>query len=143
MSALQNRHSEGVGRRSRHPLLSEMPELPEVETTARGLQSRIVGLQVRAVGSVDWPRMLPQTSLADISDSLVGRRVLSVGRKGKYLLVEFEGDVWLSVHRKMSGNLLLRAAQTPYELHTHFDIAFDDGTLLRLTEPLKLRRVYI
>ena len=67
-----------------------MPELPEVETTARGLRERIVGQRVIHVGGVDWPRMLPQTSEAEVRDALVGLRVVSVGRQGKYLLVEFE-----------------------------------------------------
>jgi formamidopyrimidine-DNA glycosylase len=120
-----------------------MPELPEVETTARGLQARIVGLHVTNIGGVDWPRMLPQTSEDDIRFALVGKRVLSVGRKGKYLLVEFDGDNWLSVHRKMSGNLLLRPADTPFEAHTHFEMAFDDGTLLRFVDPRKFGRVYL
>jgi formamidopyrimidine-DNA glycosylase len=120
-----------------------MPELPEVETTARGLQSRIVGLRVCAVGSVDWPRMLPQTSLADLQETLIGRRILSVGRKGKYLLIEFEDDRWVSVHRKMSGNLLLRPSGAPLELHTHLEIGFDDGTAVRFIDPRKFGRVYL
>src|SRR5262245_45697560 len=39
-----------------------LPELPEVETTARGLRARVLGLRVQAFSRVDWPRMLPQTS---------------------------------------------------------------------------------
>jgi formamidopyrimidine-DNA glycosylase len=120
-----------------------VPELPEVETTARGLQARIVGLRVVGVGSVDWPRMLPQTTESDLRDTLVGRTVLSVGRRGKYLLVEFDGDAWLMVHRKMSGNLLLGPADAPPERHTHFEISFDGGSALRLVDPRKFGRVYL
>ena len=43
-----------------------MPELPEVETTARSLRLRLIGLRLRHAGSVDWPRMLPQTTAEDI-----------------------------------------------------------------------------
>jgi formamidopyrimidine-DNA glycosylase len=120
-----------------------MPELPEVETTARGLQARIVGLRVCEVGGVDWPRMLPQTSEADLRDALIGRRVVSVGRKGKYLLIEFDGDYWVSVHRKMSGNVLLRDPSTPSELHTHLEVGFDDRSRLRFIDPRKFGRVYL
>ena len=120
-----------------------MPELPEVETTARGLQARVVGLRVTAVGGVDWPRMLPQTTESDLRETLVGRAVLSVGRRGKYLLVEFDGDAWLMVHRKMSGNLLLGPRDAPPERHTHFELSFDDDNALRLVDPRKFGRIYL
>jgi formamidopyrimidine-DNA glycosylase len=120
-----------------------LPELPEVETTARGLRERIVGLRVHSVGSVDWPRMVPNSSEAELQDALCGRQVLSIGRKGKYLLVEFEGDTWLTIHRKMSGNILLRPTESPPERHTHLEIGFADGTLLRFVDPRKFGRVYL
>src|ERR1700674_5881917 len=107
-----------------------MPELPEVETTARGLRERIVGLRVRRVGGVDWPRMVPNASEAELQEVLTGLHVVSIDRKGKYLLIEFEQDRGLSIHRKMSGNLLLRTADAAPEAHTHLEIGFDDYTLL-------------
>ncbi len=118
-----------------------MPELPEVETTALGLRARIVGLRVVSVGGVDWPRMLPNATQAELQEVLGGRQVKSIDRKGKYLLVEFEHDRWLSIHRKMSGNLLLRTAEVPREAHTHLEIDFDDGSVLRFVDPRKFGRV--
>jgi formamidopyrimidine-DNA glycosylase len=118
-----------------------MPELPEVETTARGLRARIVGLRVCRVGGVDWPRMVPNASEAELHAALVGLRVRSIERKGKYLLLEFEADQWLSIHRKMSGNLLLRPSDAPPEAHTHLSIEFADGTVLRFIDPRKFGRV--
>jgi formamidopyrimidine-DNA glycosylase len=120
-----------------------MPELPEVETTARGLRERIVGHKVVRVSGVDWPRMLPQTSEAELSAALERRKLISVGRRGKYLLIEFDKDRWLGIHRKMSGNLLLRPADAASEAHTHLEIEFDDRTLLRFVDPRKFGRVYL
>ncbi len=118
-----------------------MPELPEVETTARGLRARLLGQRVRSVGGVDWPRMVPNASEAELHETLVGLQVTAIDRKGKYLLVEFEQDRWLSVHRKMSGNLLLRTADAAPEAHTHLEIDFDDGTQLRFIDARKFGRV--
>src|SRR5712691_1306355 len=120
-----------------------MPELPEVETTARGLRERIVGHKVVRVSGVDWPRMLPQTSEAELNAALKRRTVISVGRRGKYLLIEFNKDRWLAIHRKMSGNLLLRPADASSEAHTHLEIEFDGSLLLRFVDPRKFGRVYL
>jgi formamidopyrimidine-DNA glycosylase len=120
-----------------------LPELPEVETTARGLRGRIVGLRVRRVGGVDWPRMVPNSSEAELQAVLCGLKVVSVGRKGKYLLVELEADTWLTIHRKMSGNLLLEPADTVPQQHTHLEVDFDDGTSLRFVDARKFGRVYL
>src|SRR5690349_19017752 len=89
-----------------------LPELPEVETTARSLRPRLVGQRVVAVDGVDWPRMLPNTSEAELQSELIGHQVECVDRKGKYLLIGFDDDTWLVVHRKMSGNLLFQPRET-------------------------------
>ena len=119
-----------------------LPELPEVETTARGLRARLIGRMVISVGGVDWPRMLPNTSELELQQLVTGGRVVSISRKGKYLLMELDDDRWLVIHRKMSGNLLLEPAGAPLERHTHLEIVFDDGTALRFVDPRKFGRVY-
>ena len=120
-----------------------MPELPEVETTARSLRPRVVGRCVISVGGVDWPRMLPNTSETDLQDALIGRRVTAVDRRGKYLLVGFEDDVWISVHRKMSGNLLLLPHDSAPAAHTHLVIGLDGGEDVRFVDARKFGRVYL
>src|SRR6266487_1048600 len=113
-----------------------MPELPEVETTARSLRPRLIGRRVRAVDGVDWPRMLPNTSEAELQAVLIGREVISVDRRGKYLLIGFDDDVSVAIHRKMSGNLLLlQQPDLPRERHTHLVIQLDDRTELRFVDP--------
>ena len=120
-----------------------MPELPEVEATARSLRPRLVGQRVSRVHGVDWPRMLPNTSEEELNSSLSSRRVVSVGRRGKYLLVGFDDDRWLAIHRKMSGNLILQPAADPTEPHTHLSIELDDHAELRFVDPRKFGRVYL
>src|SRR5437660_2852101 len=120
-----------------------MPELPEVETTARSLRPGLVGRRVTAVGGVDWPRMLPNTTEADLQATLSGHEVVGVDRRGKYLLLHLNDDTHLSIHRKMSGNLLLEPLGKPRELHTHLAVALDDGNELRFVDARKFGRVYL
>src|SRR5205823_3314413 len=58
-------------------------------------------------------------------------------------LLGFEGDISLAIHRKMSGNLLLRPGESPRERHTHLELGLSDGTALRLVDPRKFGRVYL
>jgi formamidopyrimidine-DNA glycosylase len=119
-----------------------MPELPEVETTARGLRPRLVGRQIVTVSGVDWPRMLPNATAADLAAGLPGKRVEAVERRGKYLILRLSDGSALMVHRKMSGNLLLQPAGSPLAPHTHFVLSFDDGPELHFVDPRKFGRIY-
>ncbi|MCM5571788.1 bifunctional DNA-formamidopyrimidine glycosylase/DNA-(apurinic or apyrimidinic site) lyase [Burkholderiaceae bacterium FT117] len=108
-----------------------MPELPEVEVVRRGLQAGLTRRTVRRVEVRDhrlrWP--VPAT----LGSELAGRRLESVGRRGKYLLMDFGGDT-LIVHLGMSGNLrILDSAPLPAR-HDHVDIDFG-GRLLRYHDP--------
>src|SRR5437773_2452625 len=109
-------------RNARRP--HSLPELPEVEITARRLRQRIIGLQILRIGGVDWPRMLPNSTEAELQTVLPGLTVNVIDRRGKYLLVGFDEDQWLVVHRKMSGNVLLRPGNALPEAHTHLEIEF-------------------
>jgi formamidopyrimidine-DNA glycosylase len=120
-----------------------VPELPEVETTARSLRPRLVGRRVLAVDGVDWPRMLPNTGEAELQATLIGRQVECVDRRGKYLLIGFGGDAWLIVHRKMSGNLLFQPTLDDRAIHTHLVVGLDNQMDLRFVDPRKFGRVYL
>ena len=119
-----------------------MPELPEVETTARGLRPRLVGRTITAAGEIDWPRMLPNVDPAELATALPGRRVEAVDRRGKYLILRLSAETTLVIHRKMSGNLVLRPAGHPRERHTHLVLTFDDGTELHFVDPRKFGRIH-
>jgi formamidopyrimidine-DNA glycosylase len=120
-----------------------MPELPEVETTARGLRPRLIGQRIVGVRGVDWPRMLPNTSEEEMNAILSDQRILAVERRGKYLLLHIEDGLTVAVHRKMSGNLLLAPAEAAMEKHTHFVLALEGGAEVRFVDTRKFGRVYL
>lgn len=109
-----------------------MPELPEVETARRGIRPRIEGRRiVRAI--VRQPRLRwPVTdALRRVAPGLT---VLSVGRRGKYLLLN-TGRGAVIIHLGMSGSVRLTGPREPPGRHDHVDLAFEDGTVLRYTDP--------
>lgn len=109
-----------------------MPELPEVETTRRGLAPHVVGRRVVEV-TVREPRLRwPVTP--QLSRDLPGRRIDNLTRRAKYLLLA-AGDGHLLMHLGMSGRLRVVPADTPAGLHDHLDIRLDSGQVMRLNDP--------
>jgi formamidopyrimidine-DNA glycosylase len=113
-----------------------MPELPEVEVTRRGIAPRVVGKTITGV-AVREPRLRWPVP-AEVK-ALAGRRVRSVERRAKYLLLDC-GDGHLILHLGMSGSLRLVAAGTVPGKHDHVDIAFGRA-LLRLRDPRRFGAV--
>lgn len=111
-----------------------MPELPEVETTLRGILPHLIGHSVIAVTVRTAKLRLPLT--ADLADNLVGHRIQAVTRRGKYLLLSFDSDTLL-IHLGMTGHLHLAAPGTPPGKHDHFELTLDNNSLLRLHDPRK------
>lgn len=109
-----------------------MPELPEVETTRRGLVPRLVGRRIR--GAVVREARLRWPVPSDLDDRLRGERVLAIRRRGKYLLFDCRKG-HLLVHLGMSGRLTLVPASRPPAVHDHVDVRFAGREALRLTDP--------
>jgi formamidopyrimidine-DNA glycosylase len=86
-----------------------MPELPEVEYTARQLRASVVGATLREA-HVFWDRTISHPAVPDFLAEIAGRQIESVRRRGKYLLIDLSGDLFLSIHRRMTGNFLLLPA---------------------------------
>jgi formamidopyrimidine-DNA glycosylase len=112
-----------------------MPELPEVEVTRLSFADRIVGAKVQAV-RVGKPLRWP---LGVHPQSLVGRTVQGVRRRGKYLLVDLDEGVLL-LHLGMSGSLRFERALPQAETHDHFDLVTSQG-VLRLNDPRRFGAV--
>jgi len=110
-----------------------MPELPEVETTRRGVAPWVEGVRVTGVEvrerRLRWPvpPRLPR--------ELPGRRLLAAERRAKYLLFRVEGGRNLMVHLGMSGSLQVLPGPRPARPHDHLDIALESGYLLRFNDP--------
>lgn len=109
----------------------KMPELPEVETTCRGIRPLITGERITAL-EVRNPN-LRQRVPDDLARRLVGERVEAVRRRGKYLLLDCAAGSVI-IHLGMSGSLRVVAAVEPAGKHDHVDLAFGERAL-RLRDP--------
>jgi formamidopyrimidine-DNA glycosylase len=109
-----------------------VPELPEVETTRRGVEPHVLDRKVSAVHvhhrRLRWP--VP----AALARELPGRYIEDVQRRAKYLLFR-AGDHSLMIHLGMSGRLRIVPAEQPRLTHDHLDILLDNGRMLRLNDP--------
>jgi formamidopyrimidine-DNA glycosylase len=108
-----------------------MPELPEVETTRRGIEPLVADKVVDQVlihnSSLRWP--IP----SELVTVLPGQRVSAVSRRSKYLLFSFDQGT-LIVHLGMTGHLRLDSLPSEKRKHDHFEIVFTDGTALRYND---------
>ncbi len=116
-----------------------MPELPEVETTRRGIEPHVRGKTVQAVIVRD-PRLRWPVD-PGLASALAGQRIDAVERRAKYLLLR-TGNGALILHLGMSGSLRVLPAATAPDKHDHLDIVFDDGRCLRLRDPRRFGAVF-
>lgn len=112
-----------------------MPELPEVEVTRLSFAERIAGAHILGV-QLGKPLRWPLNCQAQ---SLVGRRVLAVRRRGKYLLLDLDQGILL-LHLGMSGSLSFAANAAEAGKHDHFDLQTSQG-VLRLHDPRRFGAV--
>jgi formamidopyrimidine-DNA glycosylase len=105
-----------------------MPELPEVETIRRQLAPLVEGRRLRRMEVLDprWSRPLaPQ----ELEQALVGRRIERLGRRGKYLVWSFDGDVHLAQHLRMTGAVLADPDPEPAHARVHMELGPLAGAL--------------
>jgi formamidopyrimidine-DNA glycosylase len=109
-----------------------MPELPEVETTRRGVSPHVVGRRIVRVAVYD--RRLRWPVPVDLAKRLEGAFIDRIERRSKYLLFH-AGEGALLVHLGMTGTLRVWRSAPPRALHDHVDITLDDGTVMRYRDP--------
>src|SRR6201984_3098155 len=133
----------------------EMPELPEVETVARGLRLLLPGRRIVAV------RLSAKTDFIDdpasLERELPGTRVTGIERFGKFMVIGLEreggldgegrgkdgGEIALLMHLGMTGQIVVTPAEAPVPPHTHLFLALDDGRELRYTDIRRFGRIRI
>ena len=123
-----------------------MPELPEVETIARGLHATLPGRRILSVrlGKMDFI-----DDPAAMEREIPGTKILAVRRCGKFLLIDLESvnrdarNFSLLVHLGMTGRLVTCEARAPVLPHTHVFFALDDGRELRYTDVRRFGRMRI
>src|SRR5215471_11726816 len=124
-----------------------MPELPEVETIANGLDKRVAGDRIESVwlGSKKEPLKSPAAAIAR---TLEGARVERVRRVGKHIVFDLRGNgrgqpsQWI-VHLGMTGRMLVAAAETELAKHTHLVARMTSGCELRFVDPRRFGRLEV
>jgi formamidopyrimidine-DNA glycosylase len=116
-----------------------MPELPEVETTRRGIAPHLVGQQIKGCvvrdGRLRWP-VDP-----DLARHVEGATVRGVSRRAKYLLVELDRGN-LIIHLGMSGSLRITSDNTPVRTHDHVDFRLANARVLRYHDPRRFGSIH-
>ena len=139
-----------------------MPELPEVETIARGLQRHVAGDVIEAVWIGNKPEPL-KSPAREIARVLEGAKVVSARRVGKHLVIDLErlaassrppgrprrpsprhsGTAQWIVHLGMTGSLVIAAPEAPTEPHTHLIATLRSGRELRFVDPRRFGRLQV
>jgi formamidopyrimidine-DNA glycosylase len=109
-----------------------MPELPEVETSLRGIAPHLRGRRI--VRLVARERRLRWPVTAQVDAAVADQPILALERRAKYLLLALPAGT-LILHLGMSGSLRVLPADTPAGRHDHIDLVLDDGRCLRLRDP--------
>ncbi|MEE9343788.1 MAG: bifunctional DNA-formamidopyrimidine glycosylase/DNA-(apurinic or apyrimidinic site) lyase, partial [Gammaproteobacteria bacterium] len=109
-----------------------MPELPEVETTLRGITPHILGKKIVKIiirqPQLRWPIPL------QLKKTLPDKNILNISRRGKYLLIHTNAGTLL-LHLGMSGSLRVLTANSPAQKHDHVDLVLEHNLTLRYTDP--------
>ncbi len=119
-----------------------MPELPEVETIVADLRPHLVGRTIERA-ELAFPTIVRHPEPEQLIDAVIGLRIESVERRGKYILIGLAGDVLLVVHLGMTGHLTIVDPATPLEKHTHVVFFLDDGKQLRYRDPRRFGRLLL
>jgi len=116
-----------------------MPEIPEVETTRRGIQPHILNKDVMDMRlhrrDLRWPVS------SELPNIVKGQTVESVSRRGKYLILEMQAGAILA-HLGMSGSMRIASTSEPLRKHDHWELCFDAKTVLRFNDPRRFGALF-
>ena len=119
-----------------------MPELPEVETVRRTLETLILGKEIEEV-QVLYPKIIKKPEVyEEFADALKGQCVKEIGRRGKFLILYLD-DYALVSHLRMEGKYALHETSDPIDKHTHVLFTFTDGTQLRYKDVRKFGTMHL
>ena len=121
--------------------LNDMPELPEVETIKRDLETEIVGLCFTGA-TLHWPKMLQNLTPEAFTRRLISQCIEGIKRRGKYLIFQLSNGDALILHLRMSGSLRMDPAcsDDPY-IRAVF--CFDNGAKLYFRDPRKFGMIWL
>jgi formamidopyrimidine-DNA glycosylase len=118
-----------------------VPELPEVETIARGLAGAIVGKTIASV-IVSMAKIAVAPAGVSFPDALAGETVRAVGRRGKYVTIDLSSGRRLAIHLRMTGRLIVQGPDYPEPYpYTHIVLEFTDRSRLSFADVRQFGRV--
>lgn len=121
-----------------------MPELPEVETIRRDLEKLAVGKRIKAAEVLGARSVRRHPDPKDFVARLESRKITSVARRGKYIVVGLDSEDVLVVHLGMSGQLLkAKGPKEPMEKHTHVCVTFTQGGQVRFVDPRTFGEMFV
>lgn len=120
-----------------------MPELPEVQTVVNDLiASGMIGQKI-LTAKVYWPKTIDRIDPATFCRRIKGKRIRSIGRRGKFIVFELSPHRVLLIHLRMTGRLLFDDAKTPRKKHEHVILNLADRRQLRFRDTRKFGRFYL
>jgi formamidopyrimidine-DNA glycosylase len=119
-----------------------MPELPEVETICQDLRERVIGATFSNV-TLNWSRSVHTPSPREFCQRLVGRTILGISRRGKYLLFDLTGGDLLIAHLRMTGQLLYRTDPEEEDPYVTAIFELSNGHVLRLADVRKFADLWL
>jgi formamidopyrimidine-DNA glycosylase len=117
-----------------------MPELPEVETIRLTLEPKLIGKTIIR-GAVHFEKLIQNHSVDDFLKEIDHKHIIRLSRRGKYLLFYLSGDLVLTIHLRMTGQLMVEPAANPLAKATYMQLTLDDGNELRFRDQRKFGRV--
>ncbi|MGG4037453.1 DNA-formamidopyrimidine glycosylase [Heyndrickxia ginsengihumi] len=119
-----------------------MPELPEVETIRRTLETLVIGKKIKSV-NIYWPKIIKRPEIVEqFQDALVDQTILSIGRRGKFLIF-YTDDYALVSHLRMEGKYRVFPTDEPIDKHTHVIFHFTDHFDLRYNDVRKFGTMHL
>ncbi len=118
-----------------------MPELPEVETIARKLKPDLIGKTILSA-DLRWARTLALPSPKKFKQQIQGQKILDVGRRAKYLIIQLS-DFNLLIHLRMTGDLSIRDSTIRAEPHDRLILKLSDGNSLVFNDTRKFGRAWL
>jgi formamidopyrimidine-DNA glycosylase len=117
-----------------------MPELPEVETVRRTLGPRLTGRTVVRAVVGDYRRCVATPEPDEFIERVRNRTITGMGRRGKFILINFDSGDTATIHLRMTGDLSLARPQDPPGPHLHLYLDLDNGDQLRYHDTRKFGR---
>ncbi len=118
-----------------------MPELPEVETIKRSLEKKLLGTVITEV-KIYLPKVIRLQTQNAFIQQIAGKKIIGLGRRGKYLLIHLSENLTLVIHLRMTGRLVYTPPCTP-EKHTHAVFVLDSGFELHFNDTRQFGKIIL